>query len=293
MFMGGDPLASCLHVAEGMSVHDLERHAPLAEAYGSHDAETCGQNFLGWSLALRGDTDEADRVSLKAVTLARRLGNPFSLTMAHFFAAGGAYARRDPSAIRANAEAAVVVAREQDFRLLRGQALTLLGSATIDDGRFQEGMEQIVNGLAEVRATGAYQFLPYLLSVKAQALLVQGEPTAGLEALEEAFSVARITGEAFWQSELHRLKGELQLAADVPAAHVEAEHSFVQAIDIATSQGARLLALRASVSLGRLLRRLKRDGEARQRVSAALAEFSQGVAQSDVVEAREILADKR
>jgi predicted ATPase len=108
--------------------------------------------------------------------------------------------------------------------------------------------------------------------------------------VDEAFAAARITGECFWEAELHRLRGELQLAAHVAFADREAEHSFVQAIDVARSQNAKLLVLRSTVSLGRLLRRLKRDAEGRQRVTAAHSEISQGVALPDVLDARAFLA---
>jgi DNA-binding winged helix-turn-helix (wHTH) protein/predicted ATPase len=289
-FGRGDLLASCAHATDGIGVYDSDRHAPLAATYGSHDAGTCGYNFLGWALALRGRSDEAHRVSQEGVALARRLDHPFSLALTHFFAAATGHARRDRHAVTTNADAAVAVAREQDFRLVLGWALTLQGWAAVEDHRFQEGMEQIMNGLAEVRATGAAQFLPYFISLKAQALFTHGEPAAGLDAVEEAFAAARITGECFWEAELHRLRGELQLAADIPSADHEAEDSFLRAIDVARNQDARLLVLRSTVSLGRLRRRLKRDVEARQQVLAAVAEISQGIALPDVLEARAFLA---
>jgi predicted ATPase len=189
-----------------------------------------------------------------------------------------------------NADAAVAVAREQDFRLMLGWALPIKGWASVDAGRFQEGMDQIENGLAEVRATGANQFLPYLISLKAHAHLMHGQPAAGLETIDEAFGIARTTGECFWEPELHRLRGELQLVANVSSAHREAEESFFQAIDIATNQDAKLLVLRSTVSLGRLLRQLNRDVEARQRVRTAHSKISGGAALPDVVEARAFLA---
>jgi predicted ATPase len=289
-FGSGDLLASCAHATDGIGVYDSDRHASLAATYGSHDAGTCGHNFLGWALALRGRSDEAQRTSSESIALARRLGHPFSLALTHFFAAATGLTRRDSVVANTNADAAVAVAREQDFRLLLGWALSIKGWTSVDAGRFQEGMEQIENGLAEVRATGAYQFLPYLISLKAQAHLMHGDPAAGLETIDEAFSVARTTGECFWEPELHRLHGELQLAASFSSAHCEAEQRFLQAIDLATNQDAKLLVLRSTVSLGRLLRQLNRDAEARQRVRAAHSEISQGTALPDVVEARAFLA---
>ncbi|MEP6916791.1 MAG: hypothetical protein ABJC89_14155, partial [Acidobacteriota bacterium] len=289
-FCTGDLVASCAHAADGIRVYDSDRHASMAATYGSHDAGTCSYNFLGWALALRGRSDEAQRTSSVSIALARRLGHPFSLALTHFFAAATELTRRDTVAANTNAETAVAVARDQDFRLILGWALPIKGWASVDAGRFQEGMDQIENGLAEMRATGVNQFLTYLISLKAQAHLMHGEPAVGLETIDEAFGIARTTGECFWEPELHRLRGELQLAANVSSAHREAEESFLQAIDAATNQDAKLLVLRSTVSLGRLLRQLNRDAEARQRVGAAHSEISQGATLPDVAEARAFLS---
>jgi predicted ATPase len=228
-------------------------------------------------------------VSTESVALAHRLGHPFSLALTHFFAAAAANARRDSGGAKANARAAVAVAREQDFRLVLAQSLVVAGWTAVDEGRFREGLDQITTGLAEFRATGAYQFLPYLLSLSAQTHLAHGDATKGLEALDQAFAAAQVTGEYFWEAELHRLRGELQLTAKMPGADRGAEQSFLRAIDVATSQRANLLVLRASVSLGGLLRQLGREEEARQRVSDALAGISQGLTLPDVKDARAFL----
>jgi hypothetical protein len=83
----------------------------------------------------------------------------------------------------------------------------------------------------------------------------------GLMSVEDALRVTQRTGERFGQPELLRLKGELQMAQD-PRASGEAEQAFREAIDDSRSQGAMLLALRAAVSLGRLLGRTGRGSEA-------------------------------
>ena len=91
-------------------------------------------------------------------------------------------------------------------------------------------------------------------------------------------------------STTHRLKGELRLAAKLRGADGEAEQCFVRAIDVATRQGGNLLVLRASVSLGGLLRQLGREAEARRRVNHALGDISQGLGLPDVTDARAFLA---
>ncbi len=289
-FGRGNFLAASAHARDGIGVYNSNRHASLAATYGSHDPGTCGHNFLGWALALRGQSAEARRTSLESIALARGLSHPFSLALTLFFSAAADHARRDRADVTTHASEAVALAREQDFRLVLGWALSLKGWAAVDEGHFDEGMDQILNGLAEVRSTGANQFLPYLISLRAQAHLMHGDPVAGLEAVDEAFDTARTTGECFWEAELYRLKGELQLAAKVRSAFREAEQNFAKAIDIATGQDAWILALRSTVSLGRLLRRSKREAEARRRVDAAQSRIPGGVLVPDVADARAFLS---
>src|SRR5258708_29822345 len=110
-----------------MGVSSMDQQATLAETYGSHDAGTCSHNFLGWALALRGQSGEADRISLKAIALARRLRHPFSLALTHFFAAATGHTRRDSNAVRMNADAAVAGGPQQGLRVVVAWGLSLEG----------------------------------------------------------------------------------------------------------------------------------------------------------------------
>jgi DNA-binding winged helix-turn-helix (wHTH) protein/predicted ATPase len=289
-FCAGDLEATCGHAADGTRLYHVDRHAVLAATYGSHDAGMCCRNFGGWAFALRGRSGEADRASREALDMSRRLGHPFSLALTHFFAAANAHARRDVEAVRTNAAAAVAVAREQDFRLVLAWALALEGWAAVEHGHVRDGMDQIADAIVGVRETGANQFIPYLLGVKAESLLKHGAARDGLNAVAAAFDAAESTGERFWLAELHRLHGELQLAANEASATREAEQAFLTAIDLAERQQANLLALRAALSLGRLWRHTGRDAEARRRVAAARADLVESAELLDVIEASAFLA---
>lgn len=108
--------------------------------------------------------------------------------------------------------------------------------------------------------------------------------------MADGLRVAARTGERFWEPELLRLRGELQLLQDPEAAIADAEQTFRMAIKLARSQGAMLLALRAAVSLGRMLRCTGRAGEAR----SVVLEMSQSVDQSagrDMDEANALLGE--
>jgi DNA-binding winged helix-turn-helix (wHTH) protein/predicted ATPase len=289
-FAAGELVAACRHASDGVRLYEADRHAALAATYGSHDAGMCCRNFGGWALALRGRSDEAERASRDALDLAERLGHPFSLALTHFFSAANGHTRRDTAAVRTNAAAAVAVARDQDFRLVLAWALSLEGWAAVERGQVRDGLNQIADGIAEVRETGSNQFLPYLLGLKAESLLKHGDAAEGLQAIGEALSAAATTGQCFWDAELYRLHGELQLATNATSNDRGAEQSFLKAMDVARRQDAKLLVLRAAVSLGRLWRRMKRGAEARRYVADACADLIEDTRLPDVIDARAFLA---
>ncbi len=192
--------------------------------------------------------------------------------------------------MRVHAEAAAAIARDQDFQLLLAWSSAFEGWAAVVAGHHEQGLARIANGIAEARTMGSDQFLPHLAGVAAEAYLMSGNAADGLESVADGLRVAARTGERFWEPELLRLRGELQILQDPTCATGAAEQTFREAIEHARSQGAMLLALRAAVSLGRSQRRAARDGEAR----SLILEISQSVDQSpgrDMDEASALLSE--
>jgi len=110
----------------------------------------------------------------------------------------------------------------------------------------------------------------------------------GLAAIDEALSEALAHSEHWWDAELHRLRGELLLMRGSDATDVEAE--FLRAIEIAQSQQARSLELRATMSLARLWSAQHRSGEARRRLQDVYDWFTEGFDTPDLQAARLLLA---
>ncbi len=108
-------------------------------------------------------------------------------------------------------------------------------------------------GLSARQATGAELTRPYFLSLLAEMYGGIGQAEEGLNTLGEALAAVHKSGERHWEAELYRLKGELllgregknQKAKGKKKAVSEAETCFSKAIDIARSQSARSLELRA------------------------------------------------
>jgi DNA-binding winged helix-turn-helix (wHTH) protein/predicted ATPase len=280
-FLRGNLDQACSHAAEGLALYDAHRDAPMATIYGSHDAAVCARYFRARALALKGRLDEAMRTADEAVEAARTLKDPFSLALAHVFASSVQEARRDVPAVKAHAEAATRIARAEDFRLMGAWAAPLEGWAAVQEGHHQEGMQCIEAALAEARSNGSNSFLPYSLGLYAECCLITGRTEHAHTAVAEALAIVYRTGERFWEPELLRLQGEIELVRTGGCPYSQVEAMFLAAIDVAQRAGARVLALRASASLAKLWRRLDRINDAQRILASAQSEFSDGLSSED------------
>ena len=94
-----------------------------------------------------------------------------------------------------------------------------------EQGRNEEGIAQIQEGLAALRATGAEVERPDDLCLLAEACMKTGRLDDGLSALTEALAVADEHEDRYYEAETHRLKGELLLRQDDSNA-AEAQRCF-------------------------------------------------------------------
>ena len=148
------------------------------------------------------------------------------------------------------------------------------------------------DGLAAMRATGAEARRSYYLLLLAEQGAKVGYIADGLALIDEALTFAEATGGHWKTAELHRLRGELVLASGASDRdELAAEISFRQARDIARGQEARLLELRASLSLGRLLQRQRKHDEARQTLREIAGWFTEGFDTPDLRCAEALLAE--
>ena len=150
--------------------------------------------------------------------------------------------------------------------------------------------------LAALRTTGAELRHPYYLALLADACGKVRQTEEGLTALAEARARVDKTGERWYEAELYRLKGELlrqkakgkrQRAKTEP----EVEACFRQALTIARRQSAKLLELRAVMSLSRLWQNQGKQDEARQLLAEIYGWFTEGFDTTDLQEAKALLQE--
>jgi class 3 adenylate cyclase/predicted ATPase len=296
LFTLGAPTQALHHLRHGRQLYDFERHRSLTIHYGQ-DSGVVSLGYAAWSLWLMGYPTQAIDSMQEALRLAQRLEHPYSWGFVLTFAAMLHQWRREPQAMLHQIDTCLTLAREYAFPLLVALGVTLQGWGLVEQGRIFAGIRQIRRGLAAYRATGAELAQTYMLALLAEAYRRQNKIDAGLNALAEALALVDETGERYWEAELYRLRGELLLAqasqrslqTDVSHPWHEPEHSFRQALEVASRQQAKSLELRAAMSLARLGQQHGRRDVTRHLLAARYGWFTEGLDTLDLQEAKALL----
>jgi class 3 adenylate cyclase/predicted ATPase len=289
LFHLGELTAARAHLEQGSTLYDPEQHRFLAFRSGQDPGAAC-QSYAAHALWLLGCPDQALTRISTALTLAEKLAHPYSQGLVLTFRALLHNFRREVRATHEQAEATIALATEQGFPVLAALGMILRGWALTEQGRTEEGIAQIQEGLAAYQATGAELARPHRLALLADAYRHGGRVEEGLRVLAEALTVADMNGDRYYEAELHRIRGELLLRRREPG-RLQAEACFRHALRVARGQQARSLELRAATSLSRLWRATGKRDEARRMLTALLGCFTEGLDTPDLQDARALLGE--
>jgi predicted ATPase len=151
-----------------------------------------------------------------------------------------------------------------------------------------EGIVQMQQGLADLRATGTELLHPYFLGMLVQAYEIAGQISEGLRVLDEALALVTQCRARYYEAELYRLKGELLLKLTDPDER-NVETAFQQALDLARYQQAKAWELRAAMSLSRLWRQQGKRQDAYDLLAPVYHWFTEGFDTADLQEAKALL----
>ncbi len=280
--------ASSQHAQRGIALYDFDAHHHHAHLYGGHDPAVCAHVHAAAARWALGYPDRALEEAHAAVRLGERLSHPFSLTDALACGSRVHQYRREPHLVRERAEAVIALCEEHGFPQKWGWGTIMRGWALAAEGRPQEGVGDMRQGLASVRATGALTHVPYFLALLAEGYALAGQTEEGLAMLAEALDLIERTAERTWEAEIHRLKGELLLMRS-PGARPEAERGLERALATARRQGAKSLELRAAGSLAGLWRDQGRLREALDLIEPIYRGFVEGFDVPDIKAAKALL----
>jgi hypothetical protein len=258
-----------------------------------------------------GRGESALRRSKEAVTGACERGFAYGQVYAAGFGAITLLLlRSDPAMIREWAELCHRVGVEHGFEWWQAWADVLLGRLAVMEGDTAAGIERQWNAIHRWQGFGLKVLTDHLVAVLADGCLaaIRQRPESnnaetdagrlsllktGLAAIDLVLEPPELScGQAF-HAELHRLRGELLLERDGPAAANEALACFERSLQLGREMEALAWELRAAMSLVRLRVRQGEAyrtelAEARACLREVFAKFTEGFAFPDLQEARRL-----
>jgi predicted ATPase len=276
------------HLQQVISIEPTPELRAEAYRYDVVDPWITSRSYMSWALWLLGYPEQALEQSRQAIVRAEDLQHPFSVALALSFSQWLYQFCRDVDRTRETCEKALAISAEQSFAFWIGWGRVLRGWTLAEEGKHEEAVTEIHEGIVDWRAQGSELGCHYYYVLLAEAYAGAGQTGQALDALAQARDFANSTGEGYWASEIARLKGEVLLQRDADAA-AEAEACFHKALEIARSQEARSLELRAAMSLVRLWRGQGKADEGRTLLSEIYNGFTEGFDTHDLKQARTML----
>ncbi len=253
--------------------------------------------YDAFALAPLGYLDQAQQQLQQAYDRAQVLAHPFSLGFCLEVCCHIARFRGEPPAVYKHAQALTALSTEYGFHHREASGSIYRGWALTARRQTKTGLAQIRHGLAAYRAVQATLLQPLFLAFLVEAASRGHQIAEGLAAVTEALELTQRAGERFYEAELYRLKGQLTLQQanvqgstfNVTNPQAEAEACFLQAIEIARQQHAKLWELRAVMSLSRLWARQGKRQQARQLLAEIYGWFTEGFDTVDLKDAKALL----
>jgi tetratricopeptide (TPR) repeat protein len=283
----GDFHSSANHFEETIRLSAGTDRRPLYNLY-MVEPQAASLLLLSWDLWFLGYPDRSlSRVS-EALALSQDLHHPYTVSFAHYMTSVVHLLRGDAARALESAQKSYEVSQEQRFLLYEILSRISRGCAMGNLGRHGEARAEIALGIDDARRNGVGFMLPMMDSWLAEAHAKIGENERALSIIERTLGdIGDVTGRS-WEAELYRQRAHILLTLN-PSNFGEAESHLKKSIEVACSQNAKSLELRAATSLAELWRTLGRPDEARTLLEPVYRWFQEGSETTDLRRARAAL----
>jgi predicted ATPase len=205
--------------------------------------------YLSWVLLYLGHLDRGRKRRDDALAEAHRLSHAY--TLAHALN-GLAFTELTLGSFQSalqRVEQLAILTAEHAISYYGAMGMIFRGRSLSALGQDEEAISMLTRGLAAYRATGTVLYLATFRTWLADAYGKAKEPERGLTQLAEVAELVESTQMRVDEAEMHRVRGELLVAVNDPAA---AADSFHTALTVSRRQGAKLWELCAATSFARL-----------------------------------------
>ena len=284
--------AACLtHLEKTVAMGELLRDAPNVSLQ-KKIAAVFSQGHLAVVLLYMGWPEKAEALKQSMLVRQSVVTHPLSHADNLYLAATVEVFHNRIAEVKRLSEVILQYAQEQGLKWYIAVGQMLRGWATVKEDSVEDGLAQLRQGLSAYRATETELSLTFFLALSADALTAAGVFKEAADSLTEALALAERTGERYYESELHRLEGELVLRRhddDFLSLAGQAEAAFQSAIQVSSRQKAKSLELRATVSLARLWKQQGKSAQAKQVLAETYGWFSEGFEAPDLGDAKALL----
>jgi predicted ATPase len=286
----GEFAAGLHHLERARELYDAEHHSCYWYGQDTGVATLC---YLSWALWHLGNVDQASEVAAEAMRRAEELSHPHTLVYAICHARGfiDLFMRRCQDT-QLYAGLVVSLCTENGFSHWVNCGRILEGWAEICRGEVDQGIELLRAGVVAWHKKGAQLWLPIFRTLEAEACAKAGLADAALQAIEEAHTISRDTGERWAMAEVLRVKARLLLATGRVQVD-EIETILVNSLEIARQQQARCWELRASYDLARLWQGQGREKKALKLLQSVYDQFTEGLDTAELREAKSLIRSLR
>ena len=279
------------HLQRARALYDSEHHSCYRFQYGG-DIGVTALCYLSLALWHLGYVDQASQVAAEAKRRAEELSHPHTLVFAICFNGFLDLLRRRCEATQLYAGLVTSLCTENAFLHWINFGRIFEGWAEISRGNVDHGIEVFRAGILAWQKGGARLWLPFFLTLEAEACFEAGRSEAALQAIEEALAISRDTGECWAMPEVLRVKARLLLATG-RAQVDEIETILVNSLEIARQQQARCWELRASCDLARLWQGQGREKKALKLLQSVYDQFTEGFDTAELREAKSLIRSLR
>jgi class 3 adenylate cyclase/predicted ATPase len=286
----GEFSSTLTHAEEGIGLYDPNKHGQHAFQYGGHDPGVCALASEARALWLLGFPDKGLQKAQESLALARKLSHPFSLVFTTLVGVAWVHEHRGETRITEQLiDGILTLTSQQERPSWRARTMLLRGLLLIERGRRAEGLELSLQAAA-LDPKGRSREQSHTDALLAQVYRKTGQTEKALNLVDTALDRAHEAGERWYESELHRIKGELLLNQSLPAEE-QAEVCFQNALEVARSQSAKSLELRATMNQSRLWQKQGKKEEARRHLAEIYGWFTEGFDTADLRAAKALLEE--
>lgn len=255
----GDFIQAQFHLERSLFYYDDQKHSSLAFIYGQ-DSGVTNLALLSICLWLRGYCRQALEKKEQSLSLARKIGHPFTLGLAYCYATQIYHYLQNVPSAQKYGEMTINFCLENEFYFWGTLTSIIVGWVNQQLGEIELGLTQMQQNLTAYLSLGTRLGQIYYMKLTAIGYLNAGLVEECVSLIDKGLELADPTG-AYWKAELYRIKGE---ALIMQSKDAEAEICFHKALEVARSQGAVSLERRAIISLSEFLHRCGKTEAARE-----------------------------